>query len=98
MKPELLSIGFEWSSVVKLLDFKIRDRREKEVKLHGKKYWCLLEDERFSDQYDLRLLEPYKWSKGNKKMYGWTDGVNVFDESSTPIHEDSNKVVMFKLI
>jgi hypothetical protein len=42
-------------------------------------------------------LEPYKWDDGEQVMYGWTDGQNVFDESSYPIHNDENCVTMFSL-
>jgi hypothetical protein len=42
-------------------------------------------------------LEPYKWDDGEQMMYGWSDGQNVFDESSSPIHLDKNCVTMFKL-
>ena len=90
-------IGFVPSHRVRELTFTIPDKREPHSWDHGKKYWCFFEDPSWGDRHDLRLLEPYKWDDGEQVMYGWTDGVNVFDESSSPIHDDGNCVKMFKL-
>ena len=98
MKEQLMMIGFVPSHRVGELTFTIPNKREPYCHLHGKKYWCFFDDLRWDDSHDLRLLEPYKWDDGKEgPMYGWTDGLNVFDESSSPLHNDENCVTMFRL-
>ena len=98
MKEQLMRVGFVPSHRVAELSFDVQCKREPLCWYHGKKYWCLFEDSRWDDSHDLRLLEPYKWDDGKDgPMYGWTDGLNVFDESSSPMHNDENCVTMFKL-
>ena len=97
MKEQLMMIGFVPSHRVGELTFTIPDKREPYCWYHGKKYWCFFDDSRWDDSHDLRLLEPYKWDDGEQVMYGWTDGQNIFDESSSPIHDDENCVTMFSL-
>ena len=97
MKEQLMMIGFVPSHRVGELTFTIPDKREPYCWDHGKKYWCFFEDPSCDDRHDLRLLEPYKFDNGVKVMYGWTDGRNFFDESSSPMHDDENCVTMFKL-
>lgn len=93
-----MMIGFVPSHRVGELTFTIPDKREPYCWNHGKKYWCFFEDPSWDESHDLRLLEPYKWDDGKDgPMYGWTDGLNVFDESSYPMHDDGNCVTMFKL-
>ena len=71
----------------------IPDPREKGILLSPHKYFVLLENSKWEDQWEIRILQPYicRWKR--KILYGWTDGQNIFDSRERSIHLDDNAVV-----
>lgn len=58
-------------------------------------YLCALANPLLHDQLELRVLRPYTAPELNNPeiLYGWTDGINVFDHYKRSIHRDSCRVI-----
>lgn len=72
----------------------IQDKREDDIFNSSNWYWCLLQDIDFDDEFTIKKLMPYTCkTKDDGILYGWTDGLNVYDNIERPIHTDTLRVV-----
>ena len=74
----------------------------REPDVHGStaRYLCVVVDDRWPNQCQLRVLSPYiaKDLDSDEILYGWTDGDGYVDHKERSIHDDHERVVAWDKI